>query len=64
MKTGNILFYSGIGIMMISIIYMIMNLSTADYFINKWLVAMIAGISFAFWGKIYPVIKRKQNKGV
>lgn len=63
MKTGNVIQYLGIGIILISLIYMIMNLSNADYFITKWFLFIIAGVSLSIWGTISLMIGKKQNKG-
>ena len=62
MKTGNVIQYLGICTIMISLLYMIMNLSDADYFITEWLLFMLAGISISFWGTICLMIKKKRNK--
>jgi hypothetical protein len=43
--TGKILFTVGICIMLISLVYMIFNLSMADAIVDKWLIAMVSGIA-------------------
>ncbi len=63
MKTGNVIQYLGIGIILISLIYMIMNLSNADYFITKWFLSIITGVSLSIWGTVSLMIGKKQNKG-
>lgn len=57
---GYFFFYLGIFILMISLIYMILNLSHADYFINKWISSMIAGTSLSLWCTIF-LLMRKNN---
>ncbi|MBB4044987.1 hypothetical protein GGR06_002789 [Bacteroides reticulotermitis] len=63
MKTGNVIQYLGIGIILISLIYMIMNLSNADCFITKWFLSIITGVSLSIWGTVSLMIGKKQNKG-
>jgi len=62
MKTSNIILYVGIGIIMISLIYLIMNFQNADDFITKWILSIFIGVSFTFWGTVSGIIKRKQCK--
>ncbi|GHV17825.1 hypothetical protein FACS1894169_13650 [Bacteroidia bacterium] len=59
-KLGNFLIGLGVAIIMISLIYMIINLSNADNFINTWMAFMVAGTSSVFWGAISLFLKKKQ----
>lgn len=58
---GYLFHYLGISVIMISVIYMILNLSNADYFINKWIVSMIAGTSLSLCGTISLLMKKKTD---
>lgn len=54
-------FFIGLGvvIIMISLVYMIINLSNADSFINKWTAFMITGVSSVLWGVISLYLRKK-----
>lgn len=58
-KLGKFLLSLGVAIIMISLIYMIINLSDADNFINTWFAFMVVGILSAFWGAASLFIKIK-----
>lgn len=53
--------YLGVAIMMVSLIYMIINLANADSFIGIWIAFMMAGVSSTFWGIICSSTKKKNQ---
>lgn len=57
--TSSIIFYSGLIIVMVSLLYMIINLSEADNFIDIWKTFMIIGVAFTFIGSFTKMIKLK-----
>lgn len=59
-STGNFFLWFGVAIILISLIYMIVNLADADNFIYKWMVVMVTGVSSAFWGAISLFIQKKR----
>ncbi len=62
-KLSNFFIGLGVAIIMISLIYMIINLSSADSFIYKWAAFMITGVSFTFWGVISLYLRKKPVRG-
>ena len=59
-NTGNFFLWFGVAIILISLIYMIVNLADADNIIYKWMVVMVTGVSSAFWGAISLFIQKKR----
>lgn len=59
-SAGNFFLWFGVAIILISLIYMIVNLTDADNFINKWMVVMVAGVSSVFWGAVSLFIRKKR----
>ncbi|MDU1904678.1 MAG: hypothetical protein E6772_07835 [Dysgonomonas sp.] len=60
--TGRILFTLGVCIMLISLVYMVFNLSMADAIVDKWLIAMVSGIGIITAGLAVDFIN-SMNKG-
>lgn len=52
--------YSGISIIMASVIYMIINVSSADSFVTTWITFMAIGVAFTFIGAFASILKIKQ----
>jgi formate-dependent nitrite reductase membrane component NrfD len=62
-KLSNFFIGLGVVIIMISLIYMIINLSNADNFINTWMTFMITGVSSVLWGVISLYLSKKLVRG-
>lgn len=62
-KLSNFFIGLGVVIIMISLIYMIINLSNADSFIYKWTAFMITGVSSVLWGVISLYLRKKPVRG-
>ena len=61
-QLSNVLLYLGVGVIMFALIYMIINQSEADKFINTWMMSMITGVLFVTWSVISLFISKKITK--
>ena len=61
-QLSSVLLYLGVGVIMFALIYMIINLSEADKFINTWMMSMITGVLFITWSVISLFISKKITK--
>lgn len=61
-QLSSVLLYLGVGVIMFALIYMIINLSEADKFINTWMMSMITGVLFVTWSVISLFISKKITK--
>lgn len=55
------LLYSGIAVLMSALIYMIINITKADSFVNTWIAFMAVGVYAVFMSVLISRINRKRN---